>query len=66
MVYHHVVIDMPGGGTVTLNRELDLTCGLHLTKFFVNRESQPEPHDPTIRARQDTGLRLGPESERHP
>jgi Protein of unknown function (DUF4232) len=46
VVYHRVVIDMPGGGTVTLNRKFDMTCGLRLTKFFVNQEPQPEPHDP--------------------
>jgi hypothetical protein len=46
VMYHRFVIGMPGGGAVTLNRELNLICGLRLSKFFVSQEPQLEPHDP--------------------
>jgi hypothetical protein len=46
--YHHLDITLPGGGTVSLDRAagFDLTCGLHLTKFFVQQPVQAAPHDP--------------------
>ena len=47
--YHHLVIDLPGaGGTVALDAAegLDLTCGLHLTRFFVPQPEQPDPPSP--------------------
>jgi hypothetical protein len=47
--YHHISIDMPGGGTITMEtpaRGLDITCGLYRTEFFVEQEPQPEPRDP--------------------
>jgi hypothetical protein len=47
--YHHIDILLPGGGTVSLDRAsngFDVTCGLHLSTFFVQQPEQPEPHDP--------------------
>ncbi len=47
--YHHIDIVLPGGGTVSLDRHadgFDVTCGLHLTKFFVPQPEQPQAHDP--------------------
>jgi hypothetical protein len=47
-LYHHVEIVLPGGGTVALDRPdgFDVTCGLHLTNFFVPQPEQPEPRSP--------------------
>lgn len=46
--YHHLVIGLPGGGTVVLDAAegLDVTCGLHLTRFYVPEPEQPEPPSP--------------------
>lgn len=47
--YHHLDIALPGGGTVSLDQAsggFDVTCGLHLTRFFVPQPTQPDPHDP--------------------
>lgn len=43
--YRHFTITLPGGGTVSLTLQgngLDLTCGLHLTRFF--DPNYPQPH----------------------
>jgi len=48
-LYHHIHIDLPGGGTISVDRPaegFDLTCGLHLTEFFIQQPEPPEPHDP--------------------
>jgi hypothetical protein len=48
-LYHHLHITLPAGGTVTIdspNGGFDPTCGLHLTRFFVQQAEQPQPHDP--------------------
>jgi hypothetical protein len=48
-LYHRLDVTLPGGGTVTVDdpaKGFDVSCGLHLTRFFVQ---QPEPgpvHDP--------------------
>jgi hypothetical protein len=51
-LYHHVAIQIPGGGTVTLSNPpeterggFDLTCGLHLGKF-TGPEPKPSPQPP--------------------
>lgn len=48
-LYHQLDITLPGGGTVTVNdtaRSVDVSCGLHLTRFF-HQQSEPRPaHDP--------------------
>jgi hypothetical protein len=47
--YRHVTINLPGGDTITLDRQpggFDLTCGLHLTRFFVPQPEPPQPPDP--------------------
>ncbi len=47
--YHHVTISLPGGGTITLDRQpegFDVTCGLHLTRFSVPQPEPPQPPDP--------------------
>jgi hypothetical protein len=46
-LYHHFDIALPAGGTVGLDQPdgLDLTCGLHLTRFWVPRAEHPEPPD---------------------
>jgi hypothetical protein len=48
-LYHQLDITLPGGGTVTVNDPVsgfDVSCGLHLTRFFV-QQSEPRPaHDP--------------------
>jgi hypothetical protein len=43
-LYHRLDVTLPGGGTVTVTdaaNGFDVSCGLHLTRFFVQ---QPEPH----------------------
>ncbi len=48
-LYHHIHIVLPGGGTVSLDQPaegFDVTCGLHLTEFFVQQPEPPESHDP--------------------
>jgi hypothetical protein len=48
--YHHVTISLPGGGgLVSLDRQpagFDLTCGLHLTRYYVPQPEPPQPPDP--------------------
>ena len=44
--YHHLDIALPGGGSIWLNlpgSRLDLTCGLHLTRFEDPDSPQPVP-----------------------
>ncbi len=48
-LYHHVDITLTGGGTVTPagpTDGLNLTCGLHLTRFYVEEQAPVAPHDP--------------------
>ena len=52
-LYHQLNITLPGGGTVTVSAQtsgFDVTCGLYLTRFFVEQPrqqpGQPAPHDP--------------------
>ena len=48
-LYHHLAIELPGSGdTVALDAAdgLDLTCGLHLTRFYVPQPDQSEPPTP--------------------
>jgi hypothetical protein len=49
--YHHLALALPGGGTVSLDRTdgFDVTCGLHLTEFFVPQPAQPHPRTPASR-----------------
>lgn len=48
-LYHRLEVTLPGGGTVTVDdpaKGFDVSCGLHLTAFFV-QQSEPRPvHDP--------------------
>lgn len=48
--YDHVSITLPGGGSAVLGvpRSIgfDVTCGLHLGRFFDPRDPQPEPVHP--------------------
>ncbi len=46
--YRHLAITLPGGGTVTVRRPegLDVTCGLALTRFYVEQPPPATPPDP--------------------
>jgi hypothetical protein len=47
--YHRLRIDLPHGGgsvPVRLSDGLDLTCGLHVSKFYVEQPSPPVTIDP--------------------
>jgi hypothetical protein len=47
-LYHHIAIVLPGGGTASpagQSEKFDVTCGLHLTSFFV-RQPDAQPPDP--------------------
>jgi hypothetical protein len=51
-LYHHLLVALPdAGGSVAVDAAegLDLTCGLHLTRFFVPQPEQPEQPTPPQR-----------------